>query len=123
MPPLINLKDLEMKKVYVTQIPHRKDQDTGAFVPAFNISPAQEHGDIIVMMPPRASFYNTADLVKQLDNHLREYDYEAGDSIISIGDPSIIAVAFAILGKKFGKFTVLKWDRNTGRYVKSIISV
>lgn len=104
-----------MSKVYVTQVPHRKDPGTDAFVPSVNISTASEFGEIVVMMPPRASFFATADLVKQLDEQLSEYDCEAGDCIVAMGDPVVIAAAFGLLGRK-GAFTVLRWDRNIGRY-------
>src|SRR5512147_1853638 len=106
-----------MAKVYITQVPHKKDVSTGAFVPAINITPAGEHGELVVMMPPRAAFHATSDLVKQMRDHLKNYDYEAGDSLVALGDPAIIAVACAILGKMHGKFIVLKWDRNVGRYL------
>lgn len=110
-----------MSKVYITQVPHRKDHKTGAFVPSVNVSPAAEHGEIVIMMPPRASFFATADLLKQLNEHLKNYDYEAGDSLIVLGDPVVIAAACALLGSK-GSFTILRWDRNLGRYTPARIS-
>jgi hypothetical protein len=61
--------------------------------------------------------------VKQLREKLEHYDYEAGDSIVAMGDPSVIAVACAILGKLHGRFQVLKWDKNVGRYIPSHVSV
>lgn len=112
-----------MARVFITQIPHRRDRETGAFVPSVNISPAAEHGELVVMMPPRAAFHATADLVDQLESYLDDYDYEAGDSIVALGDPAIIAVAFAILGKQHGSFVVLKWDRNVGRYIQTHVHV
>lgn len=112
-----------MAKVYITQVPHRRDKETGSFVPTVNIAPAAEHGEPVVMMPPRAAFYATGDLVKQLRDKLQDYDYDAGDSIVAMGDPAVIAVACAILGKLHGKFTVLKWDKNVGRYMPSHVSV
>lgn len=112
-----------MSKVFITQVPHKRDPDTRAFVPAVNIAPAAEHGELVVMMPPRAPFHATADLVHQLRAHLKDYDYEAGDSLVAMGDPAIIAVACAILGKQSGRFTVLKWDKNVGRYLPAHVSV
>lgn len=112
-----------MPKVFVTQIPHKRDHGTDSFVPTINIAPAREHGEVVVMMPPRASFHATSDLVKQLNEHLKDYDYEAGDSLVALGDPAVIAVACAILGKTKGKFSVLKWDKNVGRYFPSTIAV
>lgn len=110
-------------KVYITQVPHRRDRETNAFVPSVNISPASEHGELVVMMPPRAAFHATGDLVRQLREHLKDYDYEAGDSLVALGDPAIIAVACAILGKMHGRFTVLKWDKNVGRYLPAHVVV
>lgn len=110
-----------MAKVFITQIPHRRDSGTNAFVPTVNVGPAAEHGEIVVMMPHQASFYATGDLVDQLSEHLKLYDFDAGDALVALGDPSVIAVACGYLGKKFGKFTVLKWDRMIGRYVPARI--
>lgn len=112
-----------MAKVYVTQIPHKRDGDTGALVPSVNIMPAAEHGEVIVMMPPRASFFATADLTRQLREHLKNYDYAAGDTLVALGDPSVMAVACGLLGAMFGKFSILRWDRNLGRYIQAHISV
>ncbi|HET8689561.1 MAG TPA: hypothetical protein VFM18_23370 [Methanosarcina sp.] len=113
----------ETRKVFVTQIPVRRDAATDGFVPTVNISPAAEHGDVIVMMPPRAPFYATDDLVRQLREHLKDYNFERGDSIVPLGDPAIMAAAFALLGSMKGKFTVLKWDRQIGRYVPTQVKV
>lgn len=110
-------------RVYVTQIPHRRDAETGTFVPTVNIAPATEHGEVKVIMPPRASFFATAELTRQLRDALRDYDAEAGDSIVVLGDPAVIAVACAILGKEHGNFIILKWDRNIGRYIPHHIHI
>lgn len=117
---------METKKrprVYITQVPHKRDRETNVFIPTVNIAPATEHGEIDVIMPPRASFYATGDLVRLLRDRLQHYDFEAGDSLVAMGDPTIIAVACAILGREFGAFRLLKWDRNVGRYMASVIRV
>ncbi len=112
-----------MKKVYVTQIPHRFDRDTRKFTPSVNISSAEEHGEVVVMLEPTASFHATEDITRQLRDKLKDYDYEAGDSIVFLGDPAIIALACAILSHKFGRFTLLKWDRSLMRYLAARIIV
>jgi hypothetical protein len=118
-----NEDKMNQATVYVTQVPHKKDKETGAFVPTVNLSPAGEFGKLVVMMPPRAAFFSTGDLVNQMREHLYNYDIEKGDSIVALGDPAVIAVAFAILGKEKGKFIVLKWDKNSGRYLPSRVVV
>lgn len=112
-----------MPNVYITQIPNRRDEQTETFVPTVNVNPAKEHGELIVMMPSFSAFHASADLVKQLEEKLKDYDYEAGDTIMALGDPAIIAVAFAILGKTRSKFTILKWDRIVKRYLPTKIVI
>jgi hypothetical protein len=111
------------KKVYVTQIPNRKDHATGAHVPTVNIAPASEHGDVIIMLPPTANFFATSDLIKTLREHLQYYDYEAGDSLLALGDPIIMTAAGALLGKMYGNFILLKWDKKIMRYVPGHVKV
>lgn len=104
--------------VWVTQVPNRRDPATQAMVPAVNISPASEHGEIRILMPANASFFATGDLITQLRAGLRDYNFERGDSVIALGDPAIIAVVGAILGERTRRFSVLRWDKQIGRYVK-----
>lgn len=110
-----------MSKVYVTQIPVRRDPSTGASAPAMNITPASAFGSIIVMMPPRAAFIDTAELITQLRAHLDSYSLPDKDCLLPIGDPVIMAAACAILGER-GGFNVLKWDKNMGRYLSVLIA-
>lgn len=109
--------------VYVTQITSRRDKETGAVVPIYNVSPASEHGAIKVLMPSGVNFYATADLVRQAKDSLKDYSYENGDCIICIGDPAIIAVCIAVVARKNSKFSILKWDRIVSRYVKIDVSI
>ncbi|HET8689508.1 MAG TPA: hypothetical protein VFM18_23095 [Methanosarcina sp.] len=117
------MAEINKPKVFITQVPHTKDKLSGQQIPTVNINPAYEHGEIVVMMPPRAAFYATNELVRQMKEHLKNYNFERGDSIVALGDPAIIGVAFAILGQTFGKFTVLKWDKNLGRYIPNKVFI
>lgn len=110
-----------MPKVYVTQVPYRRDNVTGELMPSVNVSPAAEHGEIIIMMPPRVAFHNTIDMVNELKVLLKDYNYRDGDCVIALGDPSVIAATFGILGKRQPAFTVLKWDKNVERYIQARI--
>lgn len=109
--------------VFITQIPVRRDKETGASIPVFNIAPAAEYGEIKVMMPSGANFFATGDLVRQAKNALRDYNPENGDSIVAMGDPSVIAVCIAVIAKKHDKFYVLKWDRVLNRYIRIEVNI
>lgn len=106
-----------MSTVYVTHIPHRRDPVTQNFSPAINVSPASEHGEIVVMMPPRASYVETDYLIKRLLYALKDYDFEKGDSLLPLGDPALIASAVYVLAAK-GPFNLLRFDKKIGKYTK-----
>ena len=102
--------------VFVTQVPTRRDRETGALTPTVNIGPAGAHGKIEVMMPAQAAFYNPVDLVRDLRFKLKPYDFDRGDSLLALGDPAILAVAGSVLAQWVIKYRILKWDRQIGRY-------
>jgi hypothetical protein len=97
--------------VFVTQQPMKRDPETKAMAPTINIGPAGKHGDLRVMTPMGAQYYETPDLMDALRPQLQEYDFERGDSILSLGDPAIIAAVGFILGRTRDAFRILKWDR------------
>lgn len=103
-------------KVFVTQIPNRRDP-SGVMVPSFDVVPASEHGEIQVMMPASFSLFNTAEMIKQLRRELVDYDFARGDCIVPAGDPAIIFATGAVLSEQHRKMRLLKWERSVKRYV------
>jgi hypothetical protein len=115
-------KEERAARVYVTQVPMRRDHGTGALVPAFNINTASEHGEVVVMLPSQAAFSIAPnDLIKELTRHLEEYDPDR-DFILPLGDFIIISAAFGFLGRTFGRWNLLTWDRQLGRYLTTKIN-
>lgn len=112
-----------MPKVFVTQVPLKRDPVTQAKVPVFNVAPASEHGELDVMMPPAAAFFNTDELVRQLSLKLFDYDYARGDSLMLLGDSAVIAATVAIVAHRAKRFAILRWDRNIGRYLRVSMTV
>lgn len=105
-----------MPRVFAPQVPSRFDHATRLWVPAVNISPAERHGDLVVMLPPEANRMHTAPLVAAMKERMR--DYGADDFLIAVGDPSLIAAAACIAAVKAGGvLRMLKWDRLTSDYV------
>lgn len=111
-----------MPTVYVTQIPVRKDKETNSLVPAVNIVTAKEYGELITLMPSRVSYANVPDMLDQIAEKLDDYNDDNGDVLLPLGDPAITAMAVGFLAVAKGKFSVLKWDRNVGRYFKTTIN-
>lgn len=112
------LQPRERAKVYITQIPNRRDDGTGQMKPMFDVLPAAEFGDIQpAMMPASFSLFQTADMVRQLKNGLFDYDFARGDAVVITGDPAIIFACGAILAQQHTKMRLLKWERSVRRYV------
>lgn len=103
-------------RVFCTQLPHKKDPATGAFVPSFNLTTASEFGELVIMFPPRAAYIGTKLLVDQTVKKLAEYNYERGDVLLLLGDPSLTAAAVAVVARRCCRFSVLRWEKHLGRY-------
>lgn len=110
-----------MPKVYFTQIPHKRHE--GKLIPAFNVSSAGQFGEIVTIMPPQTAFTNTKILARQVDDEISKYRYEDGDVVVLLGDPVVIATTIAVLARYCSIFAVLKWDKNLGRYLKTVVNV
>jgi hypothetical protein len=107
--------------VFVTQIPVRRDAETGSLTPAVNIITAQEYGDIEVLAPARVGYTHIPDTIKNFDDALCGYDDSQGDCLLPLGDPVLTAIAVGILARR-GEVSILKWDKNLGRYLKTFIN-
>ncbi len=108
-----------MPTVFVSQLPHKRDPETGMWTPAYNVDPANEHGTVQVLVPPRATFTHS----NQLNSQLRatfDYDFKRGHCVVLLGDPFIIATVVAMAAAK-GDVRVLRWDRNLGRYIPVVV--
>jgi hypothetical protein len=105
-----------MPIVYITQVPHKRDPDTRALVPAINVQPALEHGEVRILFPAQTSFVETTLLLDQLDTALSAYDADAGDCLLPLGDPVVFACAIALLARR-GPFRILRYDKFHKAYV------
>lgn len=105
-------------KVFVTQVPSRRDVATGMWVPTVNIAPAEQFGEVVQLLPPGSQFFAAAEVTRLLKQRLHELDYQQGDYLLPLGNPVIMAVASAIAARRSnGCLNVLVWDRQTSTYV------
>lgn len=111
---------MDNPKVYVTQIPARLEG--GAWVPTVDISPAAEHGDVKILLPSGMNFHASSSVVKQLREGLRPFRDDV-DFLLPLGDPLVMVLASALLGKRWGSFQMLKWDRFTRTYAPILVDV
>lgn len=105
-----------MPKVYIPQVPSRFDTSVGMWVPSVNMSPAEQYGQLVVMLPPDANRLHVAPLVAAMKEQMSDFTDE--DYVVAVGDPSLIAAAAVIATRKsHGTLRILKWDRIRAEYI------
>lgn len=105
-------------RVFATQIPSRRDVESGLWVPTVNIAPAEKFGEIVTLLPPGSQFFAAAETTRLIKQRLNELDYQQGDYLLPMGNPVIMAVAAAIAARRSnGSLNVLVWDRHTSTYI------
>lgn len=109
-----------MGKVYVVCEPLKKVH--GVDVPAMDLSPAAEHGELVVLLPHSQSLLSTVPTVRALKEKLRSFSDE--DFILPIGDPVLMStVAVVASYQNSGRVKMLKWDKNISRYLPIQIDI
>lgn len=103
-----------MNKVYIVCEPTRRI--AGEQVGTFDLTPAAEWGDPVVLLQSNQTLINTAPTIQTLCQKLRTFNDD--DYIVPIGDPVLMCMA-AIVAAMFneGRLKMLKWDRVIKRYV------
>lgn len=90
--------------VYVVQEPR-----------GINLTPAEQYGELKVLLPPGNVAYSTGPTVSRLKRGLATY--ADSDYLLMVGDPSAIAVAGAVASMiNHGRMKLLKWDRQEMKY-------
>lgn len=98
-------------KIYVTQDARH-----------LNLAPAYEYGDeIVAMTPPGDANFSHQETLGALKRHMMNFRPEH-DMLLLVGDPVVSMMAGAVYRHHHSDpLTVLKWDRMTGRYIRSVI--
>lgn len=105
-----------MSRVFVVQIPTAWDPETRSHVERFDLTPAQEFGEVVHVMGVDKLHDEDLEQVSQ-----RVFDALDGftddDYLLPIGDPALCAMA--VIGattRASGVVQVLKFYRSTGKY-------
>jgi hypothetical protein len=103
-----------MPKVFITNEPFRIDE-RGIARPIFNMEPAREYGDLVVLVPAGVNLLSTVPMIRTLRDKLRNFSED--DYLMAVGDPSTMVAAAAIAAEiNNGRFKLLKWDKASRRY-------
>lgn len=112
---------MSQNKVFVVQNQHRWDRDTSTFVPKYDMSSAEQFGQLVYLLSPTAAPFNPAPIVKELREKLA--DYREGDHLLLVGNPALILAVGAIAASyNDGRVSVLQWSGKEQRYVNIQLS-
>jgi len=91
--------------VYITQEMRGRD-----------ITDAASFGDIEILLPAgEQASYSTQPTIRRMERKLSKFTDD--DYLLLAGDPAAIALAAAIACRhNAGRFKMLKWDRQEGKY-------
>lgn len=111
-----------MGKAYIVQEPLRKDHVSGQMVPVMDFRPVLEYGEAIVCLKSGRIALSPAPMIDSLKEVLK--DFSDDDYLVAVGDPSAIAAAASICSNNNrGKFKLLKWDKESRRYISVAINI
>lgn len=103
-------------RVFVVQRPAYFDRVRRGWVNKYDLTPAEEYGELIFLLRP-GNIYR--DRLQSAIQHLRQElaDYGPGDHILAVGDPVAIAATVMVAAQRTGgKVNLLKYDRMDERY-------
>lgn len=105
-----------MSKVYVVQNQHRWDRDKQRFEPKFDLTPAEEFGELVYLLSPTAAPFRPEPIIQELREKLK--DYREGDHLLLVGNPVLIGFAVAVAADaNGGRVSLLQWSGKDQRYI------
>ena len=107
-----------MSSVYVVQRQQRWDPQAQKLVDKFDLSPAEEHGDLRFLLSPSASPFKAEGIVRELQQQLQDFDCNS-DCLLLIGNPVLIGLAVAVAAERSSeRLGLLQWHGREGRYLR-----
>jgi hypothetical protein len=81
-----------------------------------SLDAAARFGEVKVMLPANANRMHAAPLIAAMRDAMSDFGPE--DSLIAVGDPTLIAAATLIAARRTGgRVRLLKWDRMVKDYI------
>jgi len=105
-----------MSKVYVIQNQLMRDRKTGEMRPKFNLSAAEDYGELVFLLDSSSVPFYSPSIISQLQEKLK--DYKPEDSLLLIGNPCFIGWAVALAAKSTnGLVRMLQWHNQSESYI------
>lgn len=103
-------------RVFVVQRPAYFDRERRGWVNKYDISAAEEYGELVFLLRPGNIYRDKLTSAIEL-LHKELVDYGPEDHILAIGDPVAIAATVMVASmQNGGKVSLLKFDRMDNKY-------
>ena len=117
----ISFQSKKVKSViYITQLPSRFDPLTERWSPTVDVTAAQLLGELRFMFPPGINVQDVTTAAEEMKAALANFNPEE-DHFLPMADPVLMVLGAAQLGARFGRFSMLKWDRHARKYFPHVI--
>jgi len=104
-----------MSKVYVVQNHASYDKSTGLMVPRYDLSPAEEFGELVFLLSPINTPSKHEKAIAELRKKLRNFSDD--DFLLLIGNPCFIGWATAIAADmNDGRVAMLQYNGSSKSY-------
>jgi len=110
-------------RVFIVQRPAYYDRKKRGWVNKYDLSPAEEHGELSFLLRPGNIFKDKIEeAIERLERELA--DFSSDDHIMAVGDPVAIAAAVMVASRySGGSVSILKFDRHSGRYEPFVVQL
>lgn len=104
-----------MSIVYVVQRQWRFDEASQTLVPRYDLGPAEEFGELRIILADRTSIERPGPIITKMDLFLK--DYSDQDYLLLIGHPALIGWATALAAaRNNGRLRQLIWNSSIKKY-------
>lgn len=112
-----------MSRVYIVQRPAIYDRVKRGWINKYDLTPAQEHGELFFLLRPGNVFKDKLEeTVTRLKRDLADFTVE--DHLLPVGDPVLIAAAVMAASRSTGgTVSLLKFDRTTNKYEPYLVTL
>ncbi len=106
-----------MSRVFVVQHQSRWDEEIKTFVPKFDLTTAEQYGELIFLLPSTASPFSPEGAIDLLHEGLKDFNSE--DYLVLIGNSCFTAWAYTIaMNNNHDDVRILQWSSRDRRYVE-----
>jgi hypothetical protein len=108
-------------RVFIPQIIKRFDRDTRRLVEMYDFTPAQQFGQLEVVLDDGDDPNLISRMTHKVRSRLATFTHE--DYLIAVGDPCLIATCAGVILRRSPTLKMLKWVRELKTYIQTEIDL